>query len=79
MRKPRSQPSRTAVSTHWSVSIPMTITYSTPRLRSTYSQLVELNRLEEVFGMTMSSSPGRSSSRTSASHDPLAAKMPEIL
>ena len=57
----------------------MTTTYSTPRLRSMYSKLVELNRLEEVLGMTMSSSSGRSSSMTSACHEPFGTKIPETL
>ena len=79
MRNPRSQPSRTAVSTHWSVTIPITKMYSMPRLRSTYSKLVELNRLDEVLGMTISFASGFSSSMTSASHESLAANRPEIL
>ena len=57
----------------------MTTTYSMRRLRSTYSKLVELNRLDDVFLMTISLGCGASASMTSASGDPLATKMPEIL
>src|SRR5262249_840294 len=78
-RKPMSQASRTADSTHWSVSNPITIRYSTPRLRSTYSMLVEMNTLDDVLGMTISLGNGLSSSTTCASHEPLAQKMPDTL
>src|SRR4051812_31139210 len=52
------------MSTHWSVSKPVTTRVSMPMLRRRYSMLVELKTPDEVFGSTMSSSPGATASST---------------
>ncbi len=63
------------MSTHWSVTVPATISCRMPRLRSTYSMLVELNTPDDVFGSTISFGSGASSSITRPSGSPFGTKM----
>jgi len=57
-RKLRSQASRTALSTHWSVRQPTRMRLRVPRLPRVLAMLVVVKTELEVFGRTISSGPG---------------------